>query len=63
MALSALPVLGAVAVASLGATSLTMRLALKSCRSKVVGGREEMAGASGQVLDLGVSTGHVHGER
>lgn len=61
----ALPVLGAVAVASLGATVLTMRLALTSRRSKVVSGREEMVGASGKVLDWEGTSGHVHvhGER
>lgn len=61
----ALPVLGAVAVASLGATLLTARLALKSRRSQVVSGREEMIGASGQVLDWEGTIGHihVHGER
>lgn len=61
----ALPVLGAVAVASLGATLLTMRLALKSRRSKVVSGREEMIGAIGTIIDWADSGGHVHihGER
>lgn len=61
----ALPVLGAVAVASLGATLLTMRLALTSRRSKVVSGREEMVGASGLILDWEGTSGHVHvhGER
>lgn len=61
----ALPVLGAVAVASLGATLLTMRLALKSRRSRVVSGREEMIGASGQILDWEGTSGHIHihGER
>lgn len=61
----ALPVLGAVAVASLGATLLIMKLALKSRRGKVVSGREEMVGASGQVLDWDGTSGHVHvhGER
>lgn len=61
----ALPVLGAVAVVSLGATLLTMRLALTSRRSKVVSGREEMVGAFGHVLDWEGTSGHVHvhGER
>mgnify|MGYP003633321846 CR=1 FL=1 len=61
----ALPVLGAVAVASLGATLLTAKLALESRRSKVVSGREEMVGASGHVLDWKGTSGHVHvhGER
>lgn len=61
----ALPVLGAVAVASLGATLLTMRLALESRRSKVVSGREEMIGAIGTIIDWADSGGHVHihGER
>lgn len=61
----ALPVLGAVAAASLGATLLTMRLALTSRRSKVVSGREEMIGAIGTIIDWVDSGGHVHihGER
>lgn len=61
----ALPVLGAVAVASLGATLLTTRLALKSRRSRVVSGREQMIGASGRILDWDGTSGHVHvhGER
>lgn len=61
----ALPVLGAVAVASLGAMVLTMRLALKSRRSSVATGREEMLGATGSVLDWQGTGGHVrvHGER
>jgi membrane-bound serine protease (ClpP class) len=61
----ALPVLGAVAVASLGATLLTMRLALRSRRTKVVSGREEMIGMAGRVLDWRGVGGHVlvHSER
>lgn len=61
----ALPVLGAVAVASLGATLLTVRLALTSRRGRVVSGREEMIGASAQILDWATNSGHVrvHGER
>lgn len=61
----ALPVLGALAVASLGATVLTMRLALTSRRSSVATGREEMLGATGRVLDWQGTGGHVrvHGER
>jgi membrane-bound serine protease (ClpP class) len=61
----AFPVLGAVAVASLGATLLTMRLALKSRHSRVVSGREEMIGASGEILDWEGTSGHIHihGER
>ncbi|MFA7584896.1 MAG: nodulation protein NfeD [Novosphingobium sp.] len=61
----ALPVLAAVAVASLGATLLTMRLALRSRRSSVATGREEMIGATGSVLDWQGKGGHVrvHGER
>lgn len=61
----ALPVLGAVAVTSLGATLLIMRLALKSRRSRVVSGREEMIGASGRILDWEGTSGHIHihGER
>ncbi|ABD24849.1 protein of unknown function DUF107 [Novosphingobium aromaticivorans DSM 12444] len=61
----ALPVLAAIAVASLGATVLTMRLALRSRRSSVATGREEMIGATGSVLDWQGTGGHVrvHGER
>lgn len=61
----ALPVLAAVAVASLAATVLTMRLALRSRRSNVATGREEMIGATGSVLDWQGTSGHVHvhGER
>lgn len=61
----ALPVLAAVAVASLGATLLTMRVALRSRRSSVATGREEMIGATGRVLDWQGTGGHVrvHGER
>jgi membrane-bound serine protease (ClpP class) len=61
----AVPVLGAVAVASLGATLLITRLALKSRHAKVVSGREEMIGASGRIVDWEGSSGHVHvhGER
>ncbi|WP_052117801.1 NfeD family protein [Novosphingobium pentaromativorans] len=61
----AVPVLGAVAVASLGATLLTMRLALKSRQAKVVSGREQMVGATGRIVDWNGSSGHVHihGER
>lgn len=61
----ALPVLAAIAVASLGATLLTMRLALRSRRTSVATGREEMIGATGSVLDWQGMDGHVrvHGER
>jgi membrane-bound serine protease (ClpP class) len=61
----AIPVLGAVVVASLGATLLTTRLALKTRQAKVVSGREEMIGASARVLDWDGTSGHVHvhGER
>lgn len=61
----ALPVLGAVAVASLCATLLTTRLALKSRHAKVVSGREEMIGASARIVDWEGTSGHVHthGER
>ena len=61
----ALPVLGAVAVASLGASLLTTRLALKSRHAKVVSGRDEMIGASARILDWEGASGHVHahGER
>lgn len=61
----ALPVLGAVAAASLGATFLTTRMALKSRHVRVVSGREEMIGASARILDWEGGSGHVHvhGER
>ncbi|MFB9047191.1 nodulation protein NfeD [Sphingobium indicum] len=61
----ALPVLGAVAAASLGVTLLTVRLALKSRHAKVTSGREQMIGASARVLDWDDRGGHVlvHGER
>jgi len=59
----ALPVLGA--VASLGATFPTTRMALKSRHVRVVSGREEMIGASARILDWEDGSGHVHvhGER
>ncbi|EQB01187.1 NfeD family protein [Sphingobium sp. HDIP04] len=61
----ALPVLGAVAAASLGVILLTVRLALKSRHAKVTSGREQMIGASARVLDWDDRGGHVlvHGER
>jgi membrane-bound serine protease (ClpP class) len=61
----ALPVLVAVAVASLGISLVTMRLAIRSRRDKVVTGREEMVGATAKVLDWTGTSGHVHvhGER
>jgi membrane-bound serine protease (ClpP class) len=61
----ALPILGAIIAASMGMTLLTARLALRSRRSKVVSGREEMIGATGRVSDWHGSSGHIHthGER
>ena len=60
-----LPVLSAVAVASLGATLLTMRLALQSRHKRVATGREQMVGTVARVLDWEGQGGHVqiHGER
>ena len=61
----ALPVLAAVAFASLGATLLTVRLALSARHHQVVSGREEMVGSIGRVIDWSEGRGHVHvhGER
>lgn len=59
------PVLAAVAVASLLMSLLVARLALTSQRGKVVSGREQMIGATGEVLSWNGTTGYVltHGER
>ncbi len=61
----AVPVLAAVAVASLGMTILIARLALTARRSRVASGREEMIGITGAILDWTGNKGHihVHGER
>jgi membrane-bound serine protease (ClpP class) len=59
------PVLGAVAIASLGLTMIIMRLALKAYRRKVVSGREELIGSTGRVIEWKDGKGHVfiHSER
>ncbi|WP_254684493.1 NfeD family protein [Edaphosphingomonas haloaromaticamans] len=59
------PVVGIVALASLGLTIVFMRLALKAHRRKVVTGREELVGSTGTVLDWKDGKGHifVHSER
>ena len=61
----ALPVVAAVALASLGATLLTVGMAVRSRRSRVVSGREQMIGALASVTDWRGDQGHVHvhGER
>ena len=60
-----LPVLGAIAVASLGATVLTVRLATTARKRKIVSGREELIGATATILDWAERAGHVqlHSER
>jgi membrane-bound serine protease (ClpP class) len=55
----AMPVVAGVAVVSLGFTLLVARLALSAFRSRVVTGREEMAGAHGVVSDWQDHAGHV----
>lgn len=59
------PVLGAVAVASLGFSLLTARLAVLSHRRRVTTGAPDLVGAPGRVLDWANGAGHVfvHGER
>jgi membrane-bound serine protease (ClpP class) len=54
-----------VGVASLAIVLLIGRLALTSRRARIVSGREEMIGATGEVLDWKDGRGHVfvHGER
>jgi membrane-bound serine protease (ClpP class) len=54
-----------VAFASLAIALLIARLALTSRRARIVSGREEMIGSSGEVLDWDDGRGHVfvHGER
>ncbi|NMG39414.1 nodulation protein NfeD [Chelativorans sp. ZYF759] len=58
-------VIGGVAASSLILTLIIARLALRSTRSKVVSGREELIGAMAEVLDWKGQKGHVfvHGER
>ena len=60
-----LPLVGGVALASLGMTLLIVRLALKSRRSRVVTGAEALVGAEARVLDWDGRAGHVFaaGER
>lgn len=60
-----LPLVGGVAIASLGLTLLIVRLALKSRRSRVVTGTEALVGAVGRVTDWDGRAGHVFaaGER
>lgn len=58
-------VIGGVAVSSVILALIIARLALRSTRSKVVSGREELIGARAEVLDWNGHKGHVfvHGER
>ena len=60
-----LPLVGGVALASLGLTLLIVRLAVKSRRRRVVVGAESLVGASARVLDWHAGAGHVFaaGER
>ncbi len=60
-----LPLVGGIALASLGLTMLIVRLALKSRRSRVVTGAEALVGTEGRVLDWRGRAGHVFamGER
>lgn len=53
------------AVATLAVVVIIARFALTSRRARIVSGREEMVGASGEVLDWKGGRGHVfvHGER
>lgn len=53
------------AVAMLALVGITARFALASRRARVVSGREELIGATGEVLDWKGGCGHVfvHGER
>lgn len=59
------PVIGGLAVVSLGLILLVGRLALAARHSRIVSGREEMIGAVGVVQDWSGALGHVfaHGER
>ncbi|MGY6551544.1 MAG: NfeD family protein [Erythrobacter sp.] len=61
----ALPLLGAIAVASLAAVVLTVRMALASGQRAIATGAEELRNASGRVLDWEGDAGfvQVHGER
>lgn len=57
--------IAALALGSLAATLVIVRLALSSRRREVVSGREQLIGATGTVLDWADGSGHVlvHGER
>lgn len=57
--------IAALALGSLAATLIIVRLALFSRRREVVSGREQLIGATGTVLDWADGNGHVlvHGER
>src|SRR3546814_6354227 len=59
------PVIGGLAVVSLGLVLFAGRLALSTRRSRVVSGREEMIGSIAVVQDWSDGQGHVfvHGER
>lgn len=59
------PVIGGLAVVSLGFILLVGRLAFTARHSRIVSGREEMIGAVGVVQDWSGALGHVfaHGER
>lgn len=59
------PTVVGIAAISLGLTVVIARLAITSHRRGVVSGREEMIGASGQVLEWSGPSGYVlsHGER
>jgi membrane-bound serine protease (ClpP class) len=59
------PLMGGVAIVSLGFVLLVGRLAYSSFRSRVVSGAEEMVGTLGEVQDWNGTHGHVlaHGER
>jgi membrane-bound serine protease (ClpP class) len=59
------PVIAAAALVSLAVMLAVARLALTSHRRKVVSGREQLIGATGNILDWENGRGHVfvHGER
>lgn len=59
------PAAAGLAVASLAIVLVIARFALRSRRAKIVSGREQMIGATGEVLDWKGGRGHVfvHGER
>lgn len=58
-------VIGGIAVSSIVLALIIARLAMRSTRSKVVSGREELIGATAEVMDWNGHKGHVfvHGER